>query len=81
MGSFAKRYFCSMERFFWVDVTFACFGIVAIDNRITEVAPIASWMKGKTLQQIKPWLLRKKATVIEIKKSSGDEPKPSLIKT
>lgn len=55
-------------RAFWVDVGYACFGIVADGSGVVrEAAPIAAWMLGKTLQDIKPFLLRKGAKVVEIK--------------
>jgi hypothetical protein len=55
-------------RGFWVDIGYACFGIVAdAMGVVREAAPIAAWMIGKTLQEIKPFLLRKGAKVVEIK--------------
>jgi len=54
------------ERLFQIDVGYACFGIVSKDNVVINTAPIASWMKGKTLIEIKPWLIKKKAKVVEI---------------
>ncbi len=57
-------------RCFWVDLGYACFGIAADgDGVVREAAPIAAWMLGKTLQEIKPFLLRKGAKVVEIKVS------------
>jgi len=55
------------ERFFWVDVHYACFGIVASGEVVTDAAPIAAWMKGKTLQEIRGWLIWRKAKVVEVK--------------
>jgi hypothetical protein len=57
-------------RFFWCDLHYACVGIESCDNIITDVAPIVKWMKGKTLQQIKPFLKQKNAIVKEIKNNS-----------
>lgn len=55
-------------KLYWVDVGYACFGMVANDKDIiVDVAPIAKWMLGKSLQQVKPWLLSKKAKVIWVK--------------
>lgn len=54
------------ERLFLIDIHYACFGIVSVNNYITETAPIAAWMKGKALTEVKPWLLKKKAKIIEI---------------
>lgn len=55
-----------MERLFFVDIHYACFCIISVDNIIVDCAPIVKWMKGKTLQQVKQWLLNKQAKVIEI---------------
>lgn len=55
-----------MNRFFWVNIHYATFGISSENNIVTDAAPIAKWMIGKTLQEIKPWLLNKKAKVIEL---------------
>lgn len=52
-------------RHFWVNIHYACFGIDSKDNIIVAAAPIAKWMIGKSLQEIKPWLLKKKAVVKE----------------
>lgn len=57
-------------RCFWVDLGYARFGIAADGNGVVrKAAPIAAWMLGKTLQEIKPFLLRKGAKVVEIKVS------------
>jgi hypothetical protein len=55
-----------MTRLFWIDIHYACFGVVSIDNVVSEAPPIARWMIGKSLAEIKPWLLQRKAKVIEI---------------
>lgn len=55
-----------MERLFWVDLHFACIGIVAVDGIVSHVAPIAGWMKGKKLEEIHVYLVKKNANVIEI---------------
>jgi len=54
-------------RVFWVDIGYACFGI-ASDSRgvVREAAPIAAWMIGKTLAEIKPFFLKKRAKVVEL---------------
>lgn len=53
------------ERLFWIDLHYACVGITSVNDVVTHCAPIVGWMKGKTLQEIKPWLLKKKAIVKE----------------
>lgn len=54
------------ERVFWVDIHYACFGIASENNIIKEAPPIADWMIGRTLQYIKPFLIRNQAKVIEL---------------
>lgn len=56
-----------MSRLFHIDVVYACFGIEATNGTITMTAPIADWMKGKKLEEVKPWLLKRKAKVTEIR--------------
>lgn len=60
-------YYLAGMRLFHVDVGYACYGIVSEGGAVTQAAPIAAWMIGKTLQEIKPFLLQKKAIVKEIK--------------
>lgn len=56
----------SNQRLFWVDVHHACYGILSSDGVVVDAPPIAAWMIGKTLASLKPYLIRKKARVIEI---------------
>ncbi len=53
-------------RAFYISLPYATFGIISHSNIITDAAPIAAWMIGKTLQEIKPWLIKKKAVVSEL---------------
>jgi len=53
-------------RLFYIYIHYACFGILSENDIIISTPPIAAWMAGKTLQEIKPWLLKRKAKVIEI---------------
>jgi hypothetical protein len=54
------------QQLYWVDVHYACFGLLIASNRIVDAAPIARWMVGKTTQEVKPWLLAKKAIVKKV---------------
>lgn len=56
-----------MQRLFWIDLHYACFGIESEADTVTAAPPIAAWMRGKTLQEIRPFLIRKKAKVVEMK--------------
>jgi len=56
-----------MIKSFYISLSYATFAITCKGDLIIEVAPIAQWMKGKTLQEIKPWLLKRKAIVKKLK--------------
>jgi hypothetical protein len=60
-----------MKRMFWVDIHYACFGVISEDSVIIDTAPIFMWAKGKTLAEVKNWLLKKKAIVKEIKEEDA----------
>lgn len=51
------------ETLYRVNVGYACFGIIARKGIVVCAPPIARWMIWQTLQEIKPWLLEKKAKV------------------
>lgn len=55
------------ERLFWIDIHYSCFGIVAVGDTVTIAPPIAAWMIGKGLTEIKPFLKDRKAVVVEVK--------------
>jgi len=53
-------------RCFYISLPYATFGIISSEGKIIEAAPIAAWMIGKTLQEIKPWLVKRRAVVKEV---------------
>jgi hypothetical protein len=55
------------KRFFYIDIGYATFGIESENDIVNRTPLIANWMLNKTLQEIKPWLIKKKAIVKEIK--------------
>ncbi len=55
-----------MRRRFYISLSYATYAIVSVNGIITDCAPIANWMRGKSLIDIKPFLLQKKAIVKEI---------------
>jgi hypothetical protein len=55
------------ERLFWVSLPYATFGIVSRHGRVYDTAPIAKWMIGKPLEDLRGWMRLKKAIVKEIK--------------
>ena len=56
-----------MEKWYWCDVHYACFGFSIRDGVINESAPIFSWAKGKPAESVKKWLTEKLAVVVELK--------------
>ena len=56
-----------MEKWYWCDVHYACFGFSILDGVINDAAPIFSWAKGKPIQAVKQWLTEKRAVVVELK--------------
>ncbi len=57
-----------MRHLFWVELKFMSFGIVSENDVIIDADPIAQWMIGKALKEIKPWLLKQSAFVQECEK-------------
>lgn len=55
-----------MWRSFYISMEYATFGIIAFNGVVVDAAPIASWMKGKYLKDLRQWLINKKAKVEEI---------------
>lgn len=53
-------------RWFWIDVNYACYGLGSRGGVITDTPPIAAWMKGKRLENLRWWFKEKKAKVVEI---------------
>jgi hypothetical protein len=56
-----------MIRWFYISLSYATYGIRSTNDIVDIAAPIASWMIGKKLSEIKPFLLKNKAKVFEIK--------------
>ena len=57
----------NMEKWYWCDIHYACFGFSILDGVINESAPIFSWAKGKPAKSVKKWLIEKRAVVVELK--------------
>jgi hypothetical protein len=48
-----------MKILYWVDIKYACFGIITENDIITEAPPIAKWSIGKTIDEFKVFVKRK----------------------
>lgn len=56
-----------MEILYWIDVGYACFGVVSLNNKIIDAAPIAKWSIGKnTYEVLKYYKTKKKAKIIKM---------------
>ncbi len=55
-----------MWRSFYISLDYAAFGIISFNDIVVDTAPIAQWMKGKYLKDLRSWLISKKAKVLEI---------------
>lgn len=56
-----------MNSLYMINLPYACFGIVLNENDIVvETAPIASWMKHKSFEEIKRWIRTKKGTIEKV---------------
>ncbi len=53
------------ERYFWISLSYATFGVGVTDGRVTSAAPIAHWAMGKPAEVL--GIYRKRgATIVEI---------------
>lgn len=48
---------------YYIDVGYACYGIVVINNRVVEAPPIARWMIGERWTRVNILLLAKGAKI------------------
>lgn len=55
-----------MEQLYWIDVGYACFGIIEKDGIVIETAPISKWAKGKDIDYVINYYKRKRAKVIKV---------------
>lgn len=54
------------EQLLWIDLPYACYGLVIEDNVVMDAPPIARWMIGKHVIYVANWLYGKKAVVVEV---------------
>jgi len=51
---------------YWIGLKYACFGITTENDIVIKSAPIGKWMIGKSISEIKKWILNKKGEIIKI---------------
>jgi hypothetical protein len=68
-----------VELLIWVDLPWACFGMIALNGVVVEAAPIAGWAKGKMVREVTDHFERRGATVlVKLHERGGaTEPCPS----
>ena len=52
-----------MEKLYQVNLPYACFGIITVQDIVVEAAPIAKWMQGKTIYFVEQWVKSKGGTI------------------
>ena len=54
------------QKWYWISLSYATFGIRTVKNRIDTTAPIGKWMKGKHIDYIKKWVQNKNGMIKRI---------------
>jgi hypothetical protein len=62
-----------MERYFWISLPYATFGVGVTGGRVTSAAPIAAWALGKEASVLS-FYRRKGAEIVEITKMIENMP-------
>lgn len=58
-----------MSRLYQITLDYACFGVTLRAGVVVTTAPIARWMKGKTLEEITEWVKSKGGTIEHVEDS------------
>lgn len=51
---------------YWINLSYACYGIAVTRGIVTQAAPIAKWMINKPFAYCQSWLTTKGATIIKL---------------
>jgi len=52
-----------METLYWIDVNYACYGIIVKNGIIIEAPPIAKWATGKSFKEFQRFVQRKNGKI------------------
>jgi len=52
-----------MEKLYWIDVNYACYGVIVENGIIIETSPIAKWATGKPFEEFKQFVKRKNGII------------------
>jgi hypothetical protein len=55
-----------MKNLYYINLSYATFGIVEENNIIIETAPIGKWMLNKNIDFIKTWVKNKNGEIIKL---------------
>ena len=50
--------------FYIITLPYACFGIVVKDSVVIKTPPIARWMVGKSVVEVKKWVATKRGDIL-----------------
>ena len=53
-----------LDKLFWINVHYACFGIVVRDDKVIHTAPIAKWLIGKKMSEVQQWINHISGTIL-----------------
>ena len=56
------------EELYYVELDYACYGLIVTSGQVTKAPPIARWMIGKTLPEVSRWINWKAGKISQIKK-------------
>lgn len=49
---------------YWIDINHACFAVLVTDDNVVEKAPpIAKWMIGRQLDEVRSWVTKKQGSI------------------
>lgn len=52
-----------MKMLYWINVHYACYGVIVEDGVIIEAPPIAKWSTGKTFEEFQVFVKKKKGII------------------
>lgn len=55
-----------MKNLYYININYACFGIIEENNIIIETAPIGKWMLNKNIEFIKNWIKKKNGKIVNV---------------
>lgn len=56
-----------MEKWYWISVSYATFGICEVDGIVTKTAPIAKWCRGRRIKVVLDYYRNSlKAVIVEV---------------